>query len=69
MSLAGGAVRDAASTSGDEVPPVEQVLAQSTGGTAQLDNPPWPSQHCHSVKGTMDQAAFAAQRKHRGLGA
>ena len=48
---------------------VDHIVPRAKGGTDHLDNLQLLCNHCNSVKGTMDQAAFAAVLKARGIGA
>ena len=48
---------------------VDHIVPQAKGGTHHLENLQLLCNHCNSVKGTMDQAAFAAKLKNMGLGA
>ena len=48
---------------------VDHIVARSKGGTDHLDNLQLLCNHCNSVKGTMDQAAFVAKLKDMDLGA
>ena len=48
---------------------VDHIVARSKGGTDHLENLQLLCNHCNSVKGTMDQAAFTAKLKNMGLGA
>ncbi len=48
---------------------VDHVVARSKGGTDHLDNLQLLCNHCNSVKGTMDQAAFVTKLKDMDLGA
>ena len=48
---------------------VDHIVPQSKGGTDHLENLQLLCNHCNSVKGTMDQAAFTAKLKNMGLGA
>ena len=48
---------------------VDHVVAKSKGGTDHLENLQLLCNHCNSVKGTMDQAAFMAKLRASGLGA
>ena len=47
---------------------VDHIVPRAKGGTDHLDNLQLLCNHCNSVKGTMDQAAFAAVLKERGIG-
>ena len=47
---------------------VDHVVARSKGGTDHLDNLQLLCNHCNSVKGTMDQAAFKVKLSGMGLG-
>lgn len=48
---------------------VDHIVPQSKGGTDHVENLQLLCNHCNSVKGTMDQAAFTAKLKNMGLGA
>ena len=48
---------------------VDHIVAKSKGGTDHLENLQLLCNHCNSVKGTMDQAAFVAKLKASGFGA
>lgn len=48
---------------------VDHIVARSKGGTDHLGNLQLLCNHCNSVKGTMDQAAFVAKLKDMDLGA
>ena len=47
---------------------VDHIVAKSKGGTDHLENLQLLCNHCNSVKGTMDQAAFVAVLNERRLG-
>ncbi len=49
--------------------PHSGILDKSKGGTDHLENLQLLCNHCNSVKGTMDQAAFTVKLKNMGLGA
>ena len=48
---------------------IDHIVPKSKGGTDHLDNLQLLCNHCNSVKGTMDQAAFVAKLKDMDLGA
>ena len=48
---------------------VDHIVAKSKGGTDHIENLQLLCNHCNSVKGTMDQAAFIAKLRASGLGA
>ena len=47
---------------------VDHVVPKSKGGTDHLENLQLLCNHCNSMKGTMDQAAFTAKLKDMGIG-
>ncbi len=47
---------------------VDHIVPRSKGGTDHLENLQLLCNHCNSVKGTMDQAAFAAKLLREGIG-
>lgn len=48
---------------------VDHIVAQTKGGTDHLENLQLLCNHCNSVNGAMDQAAFVAKLRASGLGA
>ncbi len=48
---------------------VDHIVPKSKGGTDHLENLQLLCNHCNSVKGTLDQAAFTAKLNNMGLSA